>query len=424
MAALDTAPQDTAAAALATPVQYTSVTSFIGAVWKYKRTAKNAPMPGIGSKAEEAKDFAADEKLKASDAWRKAGSSASVYEAIGVDSPEERELLAQVHAAAAQFLQRRADGSVVVPSKGDPDSTAAGATDDAAGGSPPATRGVSAEEVDFWALCCLRARKYNVPRAVLQLRRYLHWRQSLGLGLADLPPRARARLRGTLAGGAFRWIEGARDVAGRAVLHIRLRLHDPSRHAALDVLRALHFLFERALRASADTQRLGVLLIHDIGGAGIANLDPRMPHALGQAFSKRLPVRLGAMAMLRPPWFFRIVFPVAKHVMTKKLVSRLRVLPSGKGAAQALLACAAADQLPEELNESLAALGAEPVAARRWDWAAWVAAAVPLAEGEAAAAEGDAGAAGANEAPPGGVVAGEAGSGGDEDDDDGVMMLG
>ena len=96
-----------------------------------------------------------------------------------------------------------------------------------------------------------------MPRAVLQLRRYLHWRQALGLGLRDMAPDARARLRAALRSGAFRWIAGARDRAGRAVFHVRLRLHDPSRRSALDVLRALHFLFERALRASAATQRLG-----------------------------------------------------------------------------------------------------------------------------------------------------------------------
>ena len=81
--------------------------------------------------------------------------------------------------------------------------------------------------------------------------------------------------------------------------------------------------------------RTGVCLINDVGGAGVKNLDPRMPHALGRAFSKRLPVRLGAMAILRPPWFFRMVFPLVSMGFPKKLRERIQVLPGGKGAAAA-----------------------------------------------------------------------------------------
>ena len=58
-----------------------------------------------------------------------------------------------------------------------------------------------------------------------------------------------------------------------------------------------------------------------------ANIDSRVPKAIFSALGDHMPGRIGAGLLLRPPWYARLVVPVIKLGMKRKMAARLHVLP-------------------------------------------------------------------------------------------------
>ena len=75
------------------------------------------------------------------------------------------------------------------------------------------------------------------------------------------------------------------------------------------------------------TQLNGVCVFHDFSGVTLANLDREIPKRMFKLLSGKLPVRLGAIYILDPPWFVSyIVFPILKLFMPSKLRSRIHLV--------------------------------------------------------------------------------------------------
>ena len=191
-------------------------------------------------------------------------------------------------------------------------------------------------------LMCLRGRKYDVARAVELVSKHLAMRKMLFTDVsgneqlvADLHSHKVVNT-------------GAKDVDGRAVLWLRLRFHDPTQSKPVDMARLLVTVMLEALK-DVEVQRAGIAIINDVNGVSFKNIHPptvkfmfkevsawaqpghsccavALPtthvHARAQVFPA-MPVRVGRICILQPPWIFgHIVIPVVLTFMSKKLRGR------------------------------------------------------------------------------------------------------
>jgi hypothetical protein len=107
-----------------------------------------------------------------------------------------------------------------------------------------AIAGTPAARLDLWYLrAALMARKGSVPRAAALLRNFAAWRARVGDGNLVSDARMEELLRSGLVVSP-----GTRDVDGRAIVWLRLRLMDMGRFTILDVVRMVAFVYEWTLR--------------------------------------------------------------------------------------------------------------------------------------------------------------------------------
>jgi hypothetical protein len=78
-------------------------------------------------------------------------------------------------------------------------------------------------------------------------------------------------------------------------------------------------------------------------------MDTGVPRAMFQAFSNNLPVRLGGLYAVKPPIFFRMLFPVVRILLKKKLQQRLHLLPN----TEQLVKHFSPDNIPEDMGGTL-----------------------------------------------------------------------
>lgn len=197
----------------------------------------------------------------------------------------------------------------------------------------------------FWLLAAIRARKGDVPRALALAANYVQWRASIGADHLNLAKseKMRAQLRRRII-----FVAGNADREGRPIFNVRLRNQDPSSFAAVDSVRMISFVLEWTLRTFPAAQTHGVIMLNDMAGVGLHNLDLRMPGIMQKAFSKTVPVRLSAFNMVHPPLFFRVVFPLVKNILSHKMKARIRIFPAGEE--HRLHEFVAPDQLPDDIQ--------------------------------------------------------------------------
>jgi tyrosine-protein phosphatase non-receptor type 9 len=116
------------------------------------------------------------------------------------------------------------------------------------------------------------------------------------------------------------------DNEGRAVIHVRLKLHDKSKFTPDDTKRAWHYLVMRALARDARTQARGVIFVSDMHDSTMANLDPAVPKAIIGALRECVPMRVHNGFIVRPRWFFSLVFPIVRAFMSEKMKRRIHNL--------------------------------------------------------------------------------------------------
>lgn len=129
-----------------------------------------------------------------------------------------------------------------------------------------------------------------------------------------------------------------RDKLGRTCLATDLGYHNPKETTPLKMMRTVVFLLLNALRCGPEgtpeggdlSQLNGICILHNFTNVSWANLDPRLENPLIQMLSK-MPIRLGAVYIMDPPWFLRyVVLPIARLFMSKKLIGRVIVVDGPK----------------------------------------------------------------------------------------------
>mmetsp|Transcript_1439 Transcript_1439/g.4181 ORF Transcript_1439/g.4181 Transcript_1439/m.4181 type:complete len:308 (+) Transcript_1439:209-1132(+) len=201
---------------------------------------------------------------------------------------------------------------------------------------------------------CLRGRKFDVEKAARAVSDYQELLKELGLdGDGGVLPGANAsedRLRAHARLG-FMNITGGEDLHGRSLIWIRLARHDPKVYSALDVARLIAHSLDGLLSTNARAQTRGVLLMLDMTGASIGNMDFGIPRLVLTSVLPRLPVRVGHVVGVNPLLPFRVVFPIAQALMKPKMKARIRLVQvTSEAAPGALREFFDPAQLPPELG--------------------------------------------------------------------------
>lgn len=174
-------------------------------------------------------------------------------------------------------------------------------------------------------IMCLRARKYDAARAAELLPKFVAVQRELGFGEGEPAGPRSARLEADIACGKF-VVTGFKDHKGRAICTLRLRFHNPKESKAEDMARLIGSSLLYALR-DPEVQRRGVVLHNDVSELGLKNVDPMVPKLLFTKVFPSMPMRLGRIVAYNPPWFvLKVMLPVMRKVLPKKLVQRLFVL--------------------------------------------------------------------------------------------------
>lgn len=186
------------------------------------------------------------------------------------------------------------------------------------------------------ALCCLRARKFDVNRATQLAKQLPKFHEDMLEGKAVNAQTLQAHLTTGVVQS-----NGGRDRAGRACILLNIRHHNPQKYSAFQVTQLVTYIIEKTLRAGEDgaggtpgveseaarmTQVYGMCILADLRGVAMSNVDLRVPKLLYALFSSRIPMRLGAVYIVNPPWFFEVFFPAVRLLMPEKIRSRIHVL--------------------------------------------------------------------------------------------------
>ncbi|EGD81673.1 hypothetical protein PTSG_02387 [Salpingoeca rosetta] len=178
----------------------------------------------------------------------------------------------------------------------------------------------------FWQLACLRARKFDMQRSLQLVRNYMVWREEYGI--EEYTMHSDPELKAAIECGGVRAC-GNKDKQGRYVLTIRLCLTDPKRWPPRYAVRTVHSAIEMVLRNHPESQARGIVFVNDMTGAKMSNADSRVPRELFSAFANKLPLRFGCVYAVNPPLFMRFVWPIVRHFMSRKMQSRMKLLPGG-----------------------------------------------------------------------------------------------
>ena len=179
-------------------------------------------------------------------------------------------------------------------------------------------------------LACLRGRKYDPARGAALLPEFVALREELRLDEAagdDGAAERAAQLARDAATGKV-VCAGGKDAQGRAIIWVRLRLHNPRECSAEDMARLVVTVMCKALE-DVETQRRGIVMFSDGSEVGLRNMDPRVPKYLMGSVLPRLPVRVARIVMYNPPFIVgRVIFPIVRALMSRKVAARIALLPS------------------------------------------------------------------------------------------------
>ena len=170
-------------------------------------------------------------------------------------------------------------------------------------------------------LMCLRGRKYEVERAAELLPNFLALCTEFGVDDEPGDQLKADALSGKMV------MTGAVDPKGRPLFTLRLRNHKPKESKAIDMARLLSRVMVQALRKSVDAQRFGIVLLNDMSGVSVRNMDPAVPKLMFSSVFPRLPIRLARLCIFAPPFIIgRVVLPTVLFFMSKKLRARLTAI--------------------------------------------------------------------------------------------------
>ncbi|KAK4251301.1 CRAL-TRIO domain-containing protein [Corynascus novoguineensis] len=192
---------------------------------------------------------------------------------------------------------------------------------------------------DVLVLRFLRARKWDVDRAMAMLVSAVNWRHEQGLeagvirrgdsiGLAAKESALSADDKSFMAqyrsGKAY--VRG-HDREGRPIFIIKVRLHDPKLQSpeAMETF-VLHNI--ETIRATLRYPREKACLIFDLTGFGLKNMDFHVVKFLVQVFEARYPEYLGIVLVHNAPFIFWGVWKVIKPWLDPVIASKINFTSS------------------------------------------------------------------------------------------------
>ena len=179
--------------------------------------------------------------------------------------------------------------------------------------------------VRFIAETCLKFRNGNSTRAEERMRSYLQWRKSIFGNLRDQSCNNDVKLR-TQVSSLFVQISPKRLPEGEALVYLTMLRHSPSLFSADDTVRYVHFMIMNAIKQDPTLAEKGFVLVNNMTGVGIFNLDIAVPQALASAMSQCLPIRVRTMVIFSPPLVIRFVVPAIKAIVSSKMGDRIHVM--------------------------------------------------------------------------------------------------
>jgi CRAL/TRIO domain len=109
----------------------------------------------------------------------------------------------------------------------------------------------------------------------------------------------------------------------RTYVYIDEAKHDGTKYARHSMLRAVWFVAHKALSECEDLQKRGLVVISYAEKAKLSQFDRKLDQLVIGSIRGCLPVRLSGIHLCHPPDFFRIIWPIIKVFLSKRLSQRL-----------------------------------------------------------------------------------------------------
>lgn len=172
---------------------------------------------------------------------------------------------------------------------------------------------IVADHPDAAVLRFLRARKWDVPKAAGMLTSAVNWRQERRIDEDIIKSGDSVALKSSPTADDDGFVKQYRsgksyirgvDKEGRPVYFIRSRLHDPNMQspAAMETYVLHNIESIRMLAARAPIEK--AVLVFDLGGFGLRNMDFHVIRFLVTVFEARYPETLGAICVHKAPFVF------------------------------------------------------------------------------------------------------------------------
>ena len=180
---------------------------------------------------------------------------------------------------------------------------------------------ISRQDDDVFLTMFLRVRKYNVERSMTMLAKYVKFRAEHlelfeGVTLDSVIP--------VLESKVF-FVMRERDEEGRRVFLFQPARLDITKFTAMDMQRALVYVLDGLIQ-DEETQVNGFVMIEDYTDMTMTKIlmfDQKLIKQVMELFQDAFPARFKAYHLINQPWFFKIVWAIAKPFMKEKMTSRV-----------------------------------------------------------------------------------------------------
>lgn len=216
-------------------------------------------------------------------------------------------------------------------------------------GQHPEALAENAELVNFMAEACLRYRNFDVATASERLKNYIEWRRELFGNLAEQTLENDPTLVELIKTRFFQ-ISPVKLANGATLGYLQLKYNDASKFKAQDVVRCWHYVVLSAIKREPELAQHGFVIINNMNGVGMYNIDLEIPKTIGSAVNKCMPLRLQGAIMYQPPFMLRFVIPVIKMILSEKMSGRLHVVTSEESLHQDHVGLENLASLPEEVG--------------------------------------------------------------------------
>eukprot|EP00055_Hartaetosiga_balthica_P008884 m.34258 g.34258 ORF g.34258 m.34258 type:complete len:308 (-) comp6510_c0_seq1:180-1103(-) len=179
------------------------------------------------------------------------------------------------------------------------------------------------KEGRFWLMMCLRARKYDLERALIIYFNYLKFRVDFGIGDVNDPDEEETKA--VLNEDVMR-CAGNTDKSGRYIWGFDGGNFFPKNYTPRIVTRALHHLIDHLMRKHPDASIKGIITIGNLRGYGLANFDPDTEKMFIESITNNIPLRQGGFFLINAPFIIKMIMPIAKLFMKKKMRNRLNLV--------------------------------------------------------------------------------------------------